>query len=436
MAKPILLPLFYKYYLFDYYQNIVSELLSRGYTVELLYIQPKIKEQYESFENQGLTFKSLPRTLRFLLNRSGKPFFRVLLWLFGWPWGVSQKIKYSFVLVPWDYKPLWFILGKLIPSLTNDVVTNFVNLEMREKADKQNRAEDRGDKLIGWYEKYSGRNLKPRLQGVVMKYNSKNLIVDWFMGKKTQSNFPGFGGADLLTVTGAKIKENYITAGLKQEKVHIVGNPGYDDVVRFANEFKETDKEKFLLENNINSDHVVSLFLSPSSYSEDQIKEIHEVIATINKTLESNHFIIKFHPKTGKGEHERVLSPLYKLGVNITEIRAFSGDIENAQIMLSSDFLVQKQCTLGFLAMVLKIPMISYNMIETDYEDDMYKFLNASLHCENKIELEKSLSRIMMREELMALRQLQTKACELFCLSTPEASKKIVDIIEKQLRYK
>lgn len=431
--KRILLPLFFRYYLFDYYQNIVRELIARGHEVDFYYMYDNVKKEYEVFEGKGLRFYKLPQLLRIAQNRSGSLFFRILLWVFGWIWALWIRNRYHIVLVPWDNKPIWYILARVIPSVTNDVVTNMISLKVRTTADKFNRVEGFWDIPINIIEKLFRANIKPRLLNKVMKYNAKLSLVDWLMGKRALNNCLGFGSASIVTVTGSKIKENYCISGLNENMVFTVGNPGYDHIVEFAQSFKQSDKEDYLESLGIKSKKVVTLFLSPSNYSDEQILEIQKVIRLVNLNIEDCCFIVKFHPKTVKGDHERVLGDLFNEGIKIKEIRSFSGDIENAQIMLSSDFIVQKQCTLGFLAMVLKIPMISYNLVTTEYEDDMYKHLSASFHCETEEELNEALSKILSDDDLKLLKQKQSDACQKFCLATSNSSGLVVDIIEKDL---
>ncbi len=61
------------------------------------------------------------------------------------------------------------------------------------------------------------------------------------------------------------------------------------------------------------------------------------------------------------------------LGSDLLVITEFGGDAFVAKLVLCSNSLVQKQSTVAFLILVLKAPMISYNLVDTDYEGDIHK---------------------------------------------------------------
>lgn len=86
--------------------------------------------------------------------------------------------------------------------------------------------------------------------------------------------------------------------------------------------------------------------------------------------------------------------------------------------------------------MVLKVPMISYNILKTNYEDDMYKHLEASFHCESEEELSHALEKVTNENDLHTLKEMQELACSNFCLNTGNASQQVADIIEKCLEVR
>ena len=80
--------------------------------------------------------------------------------------------------------------------------------------------------------------------------------------------------------------------------------------------------------------------------------------------------------------------------------------------------------------MLLKKPMVSYNLIETNYEDDMYKIMGAALHCENIYTLKKSLNNLT-KKTINLLKNKQDKASKKYCLSSDSPLQNVVDVIKK-----
>ena len=118
---------------------------------------------------------------------------------------------------------------------------------------------------------------------------------------------------------------------------------------------------------------------------------------------------------------------------NIKQIHKFSGDVFNAQLVLCADYLVQKQSTVGFIAMKLGTPILSYNLSYTNYEDEMYEIINGSLHIENLEELSRTLPLLFEEGTLREIRARQEVACEKFCLNIDYASDKVAQEIKKLL---
>ena len=125
-GKRIFIPLLFEYYLFDYFRFLIPKLLDAGFGVTLYTFDPGVIERY-SVAHPKFEAVSGSRWLRACHNRHTKAPFRVLLWLLGWAWGSRLKNKYDFAVLPWDNKPLWYIVSRRLPSLTSLTVTTFID---------------------------------------------------------------------------------------------------------------------------------------------------------------------------------------------------------------------------------------------------------------------------------------------------------------------
>jgi len=264
----------------------------------------------------------------------------------------------------------------------------------------------------------------------VTSYHPLKLLIDRLMGFRAPSYIVGFSGKIHLTVTGPQIKKNYCTLGLDGKKIYVVGNPGYDHIVSLKDSFTVREKKSFRDDLNIPENRKLwSFFLSPSSFSEIQIKEVITVVKHIRSKVANSFFVIKFHPKTVVSDPPKFRKRLQFLGQDFLLLTEFEGDEFNAKLILISDLVVQKQCTVGWIAMLLQKPMISYNLFETNYYDDMYKVFDASIHVESVEELDLVLDQLNKDVLWTTLKEKQRRACELFCLPTDSANLKISKII-------
>ena len=173
-----------------------------------------------------------------------------------------------------------------------------------------------------------------------------------------------------------------------------------------------------------------SFFLSPSSFSEAQRTEVLRVVEEIDAAIADACFVLKFHPKTRKEDPVAFKSNLESLGERLLIETVFRGDEHNAHLVLASDYVVQKQSTVGFIAMLLGKNIISYNLQDTDYEDDMYKVLDASVHVESIDEL-RAVLRDIRNGDFVDLKGKRRDACYKFCLDTCEANKNISKVVQR-----
>jgi UDP-N-acetylglucosamine 2-epimerase len=250
---------------------------------------------------------------------------------------------------------------------------------------------------------------------------------------RSDSLIQGFSGIDYMSVTGNKIKDTLSSAGLpkKGTRIHVVGNPAYDGFINFASKFTNDNKIAYKKHLNLSeSKDLYALFLSPSSFSEGQIKETMLVVEAVLIYDRDASILLKFHPKT-EAKYIDVFRSLISCETsNYSILTGYTGDYTNLNIILSSKCILQKQSTVGYISMLVSKPIISYNFIDTGYSDDMYKVMKSSLHCESTDDLLRSLSKLNSEDEMQKLQKLQAIACTNFCKRTNSAASNIVDIID------
>ena len=429
-GKRILVPYFYHYYLFDYLKFLVPKLSEDGFDVTVLTYQKKIAEIFNPNE---VTVTYVPGILRYLIARAGRILCRICLWLLAWCWGLLLRRSYDFVVLPGDNKPVWYVLSCVMPSLTCHNTTELISIDLTLERDRY-KGRDGKDSLLHrlflLIDTIVGGRFLPRWPGQINKYTPKKLVVDRLMGYWSQNFYCGFGKVDYLTVSGHEIGDNYEKLGLDKTRIIVTGSPNYDFLDEVKRDFGETEQKNFRENLGMTSDDTLfSLFLSPSSFTEAQMAEVLLVVREIDSVIANSFFVLKFHPKTGEKYPLAFRSNLQSLGKRLLILTEYRGEEHNAQLVLASDYLLQKQSTVGFIAILLRKNIISYNILDTDYEDDMYKVLNASAHVESKEELRKVLLDIR-NGDFADLRGRQRTACHRFCLDTHEANRNISKVIQ------
>ena len=81
----------------------------------------------------------------------------------------------------------------------------------------------------------------------------------------------------------------------------------------------------------------------------------------------------------------------------------------------------------------LKKPLISYNILDTQYEDNMYEIMGNSFHCKTISKLKKTLKFINNKKKIRLLEKKQEKACYKFCYPFTSPANRIINIINKIL---
>ncbi|GJL54494.1 MAG: hypothetical protein NPIRA02_16260 [Nitrospirales bacterium] len=164
------------------------------------------------------------------------------------------------------------------------------------------------------------------------------------------------------------------------------------------------------------------------------MNEVVTVIDSIRKKNQDSQFLLKFHPKTVQTAIKRFKNALTGYDNDVRFVVEFFGDDHNTLLVLASDFLLQKQGTVGFIAMLCRLPIISYNFYTTDDDDDMYENIGGSFHVRDVSELNETLDRLTTPEGLAESARRQQFACENFCCENFSPCTEIVKIISDHLR--
>ena len=380
-GKRILIPLFYDYYLFDYFRFLIPKLLDGGFRVTLYTFDRRVAERYAANHPEFRLAFGNP-LLRALLNRAGKTPYRIGLWIAGWLWGLRLTHNYDFAVLPWDNKPLWYIASRCLPSLTALTVTTFVDTDgmLDHMAIPDRRRRSVAHRVLLVLDRVTRGHFVPKTKGRILNYRP----IDRLLGHWAHGTVQGLSGISYFTVTGSRIGEIYESCGvgregrLKQTRMSVVGSPAYEPVMGLPERFGEAERDRFAAGLGIDRcKRLFTFFLSPSSFSEGQIEEVATVAQLIRRRYPDATIALKFHPKTRAGESERFRARLNSVGDDLKTITEFGGDEFNARLILISDAIVQKQSTVGFIALLFRTPIVSYNLVATGYEDDMYRHLGG-----------------------------------------------------------
>jgi hypothetical protein len=434
-GKRVLFALLQDYYLFDYASELTRRLTENGLVVTILASDGATAQKFKT-QMPEAKILLLPGLLRWASNRSGHLLVRVLQWFFAWVWLSWKRRAFDFAIVPWDYRVIWHVISRSLPALTIHNTTDFLDIELKlgriylgeeEKNTPRHKFWSRLDKWV------DGR-LLPRANERLVRYDKKWLI-DRLMGYRGANGQQGFSGIAYLTVMGDEIKANYQRLGVgappNPTTVVVTGSPNYEMLMRMPERFSTEERIELRKSLGIRSGaYLFSLFLSPSSFSEMQIEEIIEVVTTLACEKSDAQFLLKFHPKTKEGELEKILSRLGALAERFKMLRRFGGDDFNAKLILASDCLVQKQSTVGYLAMMYRVPVLSYNFRPTNYDDDMYRLIGGSYHAESPAELIDNLSKISNADGRQELVEMQAEACRKFCRTGCSPCAEITAVIQ------
>ena len=436
LRRRILLPLLREYYLFDYYKHLACRLQGDGFDVRVVTFDSKIEDEYRKL-HPGLKVEQGPRLIRYLNNRSGNPLVRILLWLAAWGWALQLRSSVDMVVVPFDQKPVWYAMTRVLTSITCHTTTDMIDVSVsaHHYSISDDFAAQPVHRFMEIVDSIFGRRILFRMAGYVIAYDPARLLVDRMMGFRAPSNFHGVSGADYVTVSGHRIAENFQAQGVGlpggETRLLVTGSPAYEALYRIARDLDAEQRRKFCTEYGIPADRpMYSLFLSPSKFDENQIEEIAEVIRLIRGHDPRAFIMLKFHPKTRNGEPERFRTRMRLGPEDMLTITEFGGDELNTRLTLVSHCLVQKQSTVGFIAMLLSIPIISYNFRDTGYADDLYRSLQASFHAESPTAFSDALRLLGTAEGRARLAEMQEAACRNFCIRAPSPCSLVADAIK------
>lgn len=437
MESPrVLIVLLHEYYLFEYFRTLVPALLDAGCTVTIVTYDDAIRRTFSKIHPRCRVERA-PALLEPLNGRSANPFFRTILWVGAWIWARIIRRRFDVAVLTWETNAIGYAVSRSLPAVLCYTTTDFYDLN--EMIAHHVWRPGNGIDGHSWthaalcaIDRVCGRRLLPRVGGVVQRYRASHLLVDRCMGFRAENYFGDLRGPVHRTVTGHRIKEHLIAIGASAERVHVVGQPGFDQLYHLRETFNATARAQFRRELHVSLNSTMFvLFLSPSRFTTSQLDEIALVIGTITQRCPSAYLVVKLHPKTAGGELERLMQRLEGMRNQIQFITAFMGDAFNAQLILASDWLVQKQCSLGFLAMMYGVPIISYNILTTNYEDEMYAALDGSIHVRSVEQLAAVLDRLDDDAMRRDLRERQRIACERFCLATDTASARVANVVRE-----
>ncbi len=379
--------------------------------------------------------RRLPRAVTFLNNRGRFILIRFMLYIVTFLWvRLWLRREFRFSIVPWTTRPIWNVISRNIPSLT---INNASNLSVVEDSLAEHRFNFEAPKTIGirigcLLDKLGILKLR-RVRGELIDFNGYD-VLESLLGLKSVHRENGCNGVSHLCVMGSKYVENYLKIGVDPLKteISVVGNPSYEFCYQLQINFNDAEKVLFLEENGLPLGvPIFSLFISPSSLSNEQVDEIMMVIDTISSAEKMAHFVIKLHPKTTTRSVRKVSDAITRPGRAVSLFTEFKDDVFNAKLIICSKAIVQKQSTLGFLAMIFRVPILSYNLVKTDYHDDLFKLLGISIHSENKQELISAIGMIEDPLTLAAYKEHLNKMEEDYCRFEESPCDNVVSIIDR-----
>ena len=192
--KSILIPLFYDYYMFDYFRFLIPQLLEDGFRVTVVTFRSEVEKKY-SVTHSRFQVRYGPFLVRACLAFSGKFLWRVALWMIAWAWGLQLRRRYDFAILPWDNKPLWYVISCLIPSMTCHNSTELIDVETTLQRDRlvlKTRAQRSIHRFFCLLDLLWQRKFFPRLQGEILKYKPHILLADRLMGFRSPNYHGGF----------------------------------------------------------------------------------------------------------------------------------------------------------------------------------------------------------------------------------------------------
>lgn len=419
-VKKVLIVQPHDYYLFNYLLTLAPSLLENNFDVSV-YTTDKVV--FKKFEAAGVKVSYFPRHLIYLQKLSDRTLIRPISWLAFYLWSYRHRRLFDIAILPFDNKLIFLAIKSFIKSCTIHTTVNLVDLN-QEVIEYQSHEKHF---VVQCFERFLKISIAPRFNGKIMKHNF-SWYIDKIFGPNVPNHIQGFSGVDLITVTGEKIKANLIQSGLDNHSTNIAvtGNPNYEGFRTLSNKFNHNERDRFKdCQGLPRQGKIFTFFLSPSTFSEVQIKEILLVIERINMAYPDASIFLKFHPKTVPKYLEIFEQQISPLGIHFIISKNFTGDDFNLKLILVSEAIFQKQSTVGFIAMQARTPIISYNIYDTGYFDDLYEILDCSIHCQSMQELDQALLDIKNPIALEELQNRQIRSCEDFCKETDSPNREI-----------
>ena len=435
--KKILIPLFEDYYLFQYLYVLASKLQERNYHVVIMVSSSQTSDIVRRM-TPAVEVRRFPRLITFLNNRGRFIVLRLALYCVTFMWvRFWLRREFQFSVVPWTTRPVWNIVSRVIPSLT---VNNVSNLSVIEDSIAEHKFDHNAPRKLairfGFMLDRLGIVKLRRVRGELINFNRDD-VIESLLGLRSIHRENGCNGIQHLCVMGSEYLNNYREIGVDHRKteITIVGNPSYEFCYQLHKEFGKEQKREFLQENGLPENQILySFFISPSSLTEEQINEIMIVVNTISMIDDKAHFVVKLHPKTNTQSVKAVREALVKFEGEVTLFTEFTNDVFNAKLIKCSRAIIQKQSTLGFLALIFRVPILSYNLIDTDYHDDLFKLLGISFHNESEGDLKASLrmldDQIVMKAYFKRMKNMEEK----YCRFEKSPCDNVADIIDRHFR--
>ena len=422
--KKVLIVQPHEYYLFNYLVSLAPYLNKNNFDVSVYTTDSKV---FEKFDVAGVKVFFFPKHLIYLQKLSDRYLIRPFSWFAFYLWSFRNRKLFDVAILPFDNKLIFLAIKLFIKSCTIHTTVNLVDLN-QEVVEYQSH---KNHSVVKFFERFLKIRIAPRFNGKIMKHNF-SWYIDKIFGPNVPNHIQGFSGVDLITVTGKKIKSNLIESGLNEldTSIAVTGNPNYEGFGKVIEQFDNEKKAHFQKSLGLQGrKNIFTLFLSPSSFSEIQIKEILLVLQRIISAYPDCTLFLKFHPKTLPKFLELFEKRLSDLKVQFVISKNFAGDEFNLKLILISEAIFQKQSTVGFIAMQAKTPIISYNLFDTGYFDDLYEILDCSMHCKSIFELDQALLDIKNPRAIEKLTIRQINACDNFCKETNSPHQEITSAL-------
>jgi len=416
-----------KYYIWDYLFNLVPVIKDGSTHCQVLTFDKELVDSYKSIDVEVI----LPNWFILKAYKASsvtilRPFSWVILYFYGFL--ISRNFDYA--ITPWDYKIFSIVLSKFLNCCTihNSYDLCDINLTVNHlRSSKKHN-------FIKFFERFVGIKIGPRAMNHIMQHKL-DWYIDKFFGSPATSYIQGFSGAKLMTVTGNKVKENLLEMGFdtNSKTIAVVGNPSYQSFLSYTSTKCASDITAFKKAYGFCKDaDILTLFLSPTNFSKSMLEELNLIINILSdhEFKYPINLCVKLHPKTNKRSQYEIKKMLDGKLIKSILIKEYHGEKFNLDLIFSSKAIIQKQSTVGFLAMILNKPIISYNIIKTDYGDSLYETLDCSIHCKNSDQLSEALFALDDNAQLEALSAKQKRACHRYCIAVDDPCERILEAIK------